>query len=134
MRLRVSGEGEAGMRHATAGDLYVTIYVQEDEQFHREGNDLYIDTPIPFALACMGGEYDVPTLEGTVTLTIPAGTQGGTIFRVKDKGLPDVHGSHRGSLYVKTQISVPKKLTKKQKEALIEFADGMEKKKGWFSF
>ncbi len=134
MRLRIAGEGEAGMRHGTAGDLYVTVYVQEDEQFHREGTDLYVDVAIPFALACIGGEYEVPTLEGTATLTISAGTQGGTVFRVKDKGLPDIHGGHQGSLYVKTQIAVPKKLTKKQKEALIEFAEGMEKKKGWFSF
>ncbi|MBI4016797.1 MAG: molecular chaperone DnaJ [Candidatus Aenigmarchaeota archaeon] len=132
MRLRISGEGEAGTRGAGAGDLYVTVYVEEDERFKRDGQDLYTDTQISFALACLGGNAEIPTLEGTETLRIPAGTQGGTVFRIKEKGLPNVHGNSTGNLYVKVQIAVPKKLTKKQTEILKEFEGQTPDKKGWF--
>ncbi|MBI4148757.1 molecular chaperone DnaJ [Candidatus Woesearchaeota archaeon] len=132
MRLRVAGEGEAGLRGTRAGDLYVTVFVQEDKRFTRDGQDLYTDLPISFATACVGNDVEVPTIDGTVTLTIPAGTQGGTVFRVKGKGLPGLRGEGTGSLYVKTQIAVPKKLTKKQAELLKEFDGQTNDKKGWF--
>lgn len=131
MRLRISGEGEAGVRGAPAGDLYVSVVVEDDERFARDGQDLSLEIPIGFSLACLGGEIEIPTLEEPVTLKIPAGTQGGTVFRLKNHGLPSVHGGGRGSLFVKTQIEVPKKLTKKQTEALKEFENDT-KKKGWF--
>ena len=132
MRLRVAGEGEAGARNASAGDLYVTVYVKDDEQFKRDGNDVYVDVSISFALACLGGGLEVPTLDGSTTLNIPSGTQGGTVFRIKGKGLPDIHGNSQGHEYVKVQIVVPAKLSKKQREVLVEFSDEADKKKGWF--
>ncbi|MBI4450419.1 molecular chaperone DnaJ [Candidatus Woesearchaeota archaeon] len=130
-RLRVPGQGEAGERGASAGDLYVIIHVEEHELFSRDGNDIQLKAPISFAAACLGGELEVPTLEGKTTIKIPAGTQTGTTFRLAGKGIPDVHGRGTGAELVTVQVEVPKKLTAKQKELLQEFEGLSGKKKGW---
>jgi len=128
-RLRVTGEGEAGEKDAAQGDLYIVIHVQTHDIFERQGNDLYMDQEIPFALAAVGGEIQIPTLDSKIKLKIPAGTQGGTIFRIRGEGIPDIHSSHRGDQKVVVSIEVPKKLSKKQKELLKEFSE--EDKKGF---
>ncbi len=134
MRLRVAGEGEAGERGGPHGDLYVLIHVKEHKIFKRVGNDIGIEAPITFAEASLGTIIEVPTLEGTAKLKIPAGTQPGIIFRMKGKGIPDVHGYGTGSQNVKVIVQVPEKLTKKQKELLKQFDKeaGNKKKKRFF--
>jgi len=126
-RLRVAGEGEAGERGIPSGDLYVIMRIKPHKTFERKAQDLYMQQKISYATACLGGEVEVPTLDGEETLKIPAGTQGGTVFRMKNKGLPSLRG-HQGHQYVHVDIEVPKKLSKKQKELLAEF-DGKKKKK-----
>ena len=129
MRLRVQGEGEAGERGRQSGDLYVTVHVRSHNTFTREDNDLSCTVPVSFVTAALGGEIDVPTLEGEVAIDIPEGTQPDTVFRIKNKGMPSVHGGH-GSLHVKVSVEIPKKLSKKQRELLQEFEKAG--KKGWF--
>lgn len=131
-RLRVSGKGEAGEKGASHGDLYVNIHVKKHKYFERRGNDIYVHVPIPFVTAALGGEVEVPTLKGNVTIKIPSGTQGGKTFRLKGKGIPDLHGYSSGDENVIVQIDVPKKISKKQKELLEEFDGTVKtKKKGW---
>ncbi|HLD18856.1 MAG TPA: molecular chaperone DnaJ [Candidatus Nanoarchaeia archaeon] len=120
-RLRVSGEGEAG-QGGSPGDLYVVIEVESHELFERRGNDIFIEAAIPFTTASLGGEIEVPTLEGKAILKIPSGTQSNTFFRIRDHGIPDVNSGESGSEFVKIVIEVPKNLTKKQKELLSQFA------------
>jgi len=129
--LRVAGEGEAGQKGAATGDLYIVMYVKEHEVFERHGDDLYIKFPIPFSVAAAGGEIDVPTLDGKAKLKIPSGTQNNTIFRMRGKGIPYLHGSGIGNQNVEVIVDVPKRLSKKQKELLKEF-DEESKKKGFF--
>ncbi len=129
--LRVMGEGEAGEKGANAGDLYVIVHVKEHDVFEREGDDININIDVPFTLAALGGEIDVPTLKGKAKLNIPAGTQSNTVFRMKDKGIPHLHGRGIGSENVEVVIKVPERLTKKQKELLKEF-EKESKKKGFF--
>ena len=114
MRLRVPGEGEAGANGGSSGDLYVFIEVKEHAFFERRGADLYCNVPISIAQAALGAEIKVPTINGEDSLTIPEGTQPGTLFRRKGKGLPDPHGG-KGDLYVNVRVVVPSKLTKEQK-------------------
>tara|TARA_Y100000310_G_scaffold341089_1_gene439091 strand:- start:25712 stop:26821 length:1110 start_codon:yes stop_codon:yes gene_type:complete len=130
--LRVTGEGEAGEKGAPTGDLYVVIYVKEHEVFERQGDDIYIKIPIPFTIASLGGEIEVPTLNEKAKLKIPAGTQNNTIFRMKGKGIPYLHGSGQGNENVEVVIEVLGKLSKKQKEILKEFDKESKKKKGFF--
>ena len=118
MRLRVPGEGEPGANGGPAGDLYVFIEVSEHPFFERRGADLYCNVPISIAQAALGAEIRVPTLHGDESLSIPEGTQPGTLFRKKGKGLPDPHGG-KGDLYVNVRVAIPSKLTKEQK-ALFE--------------
>lgn len=118
MRLRVPGEGEPGANGGPAGDLYAFIEVSEHSFFERRGADLYCSVPISIAQAALGAEIRVPTLHGDESLSIPEGTQPGTLFRKKGKGLPDPHGG-KGDLYVNVRVAVPSKLTKEQK-ALFE--------------
>jgi molecular chaperone DnaJ len=132
-RLRVSGRGEAGQRGSPAGDLYISLFVRPHKTFERHGNDIFLDAPITFVTAALGGEIEVPTLEGTAKLKIPAGTQSETVFRMKEHGIPSLRGRGKGSQKVKVTISVPKKLSKKQKDLLKEFSKSLGKKKGWFS-
>lgn len=129
-RLRVQGKGEAGEKGASNGDLYVDICVKKHEHFERHGNDIYVNAQVPFATAALGGEIEVPMLDGKKSIKIPAGTQGGKTFRMKGKGLPDLHDHEIGDLNVIVQIDVPKKLSSRQKELLKEFAENT-KKKGW---
>ena len=122
-RLRSSGNGEAGIRGGQNGDLYVVIHVKEHEVFEREESNLYCDLPISFAMAALGGELTVPTLHGDTSLKIPAGTQSGTAFKLRGKGMPELSGGSIGDLLVRTVIAVPKKLTPEQKHKLQEFAE-----------
>ena len=130
--LRVTGEGEAGEKGAPAGDLYIVIHIKEHDTFERNGDDVYVKVPIPFAIAALGGEMEVPTLDGKASLKIPAGTQNNTIFRMKGKGIPYLHGSGQGNENVEVVIEVPEKLSKRQKELLEEFESESKKKKGIF--
>ncbi len=132
MRLRLTGEGEAGERGATAGDLYATVHVRAHKIFVRDGNDLRIEIPISFGIAALGDEIEVPTLDGPETLKIPAGTQPGTVFRLKARGMPNVRGHGTGNLLVTVNIKVPEKLTSRQKELIQELEGESKKKKGWF--
>jgi molecular chaperone DnaJ len=125
MRLRASGDGEAGMQGAPAGDLHIFITVKEHEIFERSGDDLACDVPIKFTLAALGGSIEIPTLgEGAknTKLKIPAGTQDGTVFRIRSRGMPNLHSGQRGDQLVRIHIEVPKKLTKDQKGKLEDFA------------
>ncbi len=114
MRLRVSGEGEIGSNNGPAGDLYVSVQVKEHDIFTREGDDVHVTVPISFTQAVLGDEIEVPTLDGEALLKVPSGTQSETTFRMKDKGMPNVHGHYRGDQLVKVRVQIPKKLTKKQ--------------------
>lgn len=120
--LRISGAGEAGERGAPAGDLYVVVHVKPDKRFEREGANLYTDVDISFPLAALGGEIQVPSLEGPVHLKIPAGTQPGVHFRVTGHGLPHLKARSRGDLYVRVQVVVPKKLGKEEKRLIQDLA------------
>jgi molecular chaperone DnaJ len=122
LRLRIRGEGGAGVRGGPKGDLYIVMYVQPDEIFERHGNDLLCELPVSFSQAALGAEVDVPTLNGKVKMRLPAGTQSGKIFRLRSKGLPDVHGGRRGDELVKTVVETPTGLNGKQKQLLQEFA------------
>ncbi len=122
MRLRLAGEGEAGIAGGPAGDLYVVISVARHPLFERDGQHLQTEVPIPFAQATLGGEIEVPTLEGKVDLRIPEGTQSGKVFRLRGKGLPHVHGSGRGDQFVRIFVEVPSKLSARARELLEEFA------------
>jgi molecular chaperone DnaJ len=121
-RLRVSGEGGAGRRGGPPGDLYVVIHVKRHEIFTRDGDDIYMDLPISFTQAALGAELEVPTLNGKVRLKIPEGTQSGTYFRLRGKGIPHLRGFGTGNQHVRVVVKVPKKLSPKQKELLREFA------------
>jgi len=131
--LRIVKEGEAGEKGAEPGDLYIIIYVKEHDIFERQGDDIYVKIPIPFTIAALGGEVEVPTLEEKAKLKIPAGTQNNTIFRMKGKGIPYLHGHGTGNENVEVIVEVPEKLSKKQKEILKEFEKESKKKKGIFS-
>jgi molecular chaperone DnaJ len=129
-RLRVTGEGEAGIAGGPPGDLYVVMVLREHPLFRREGTDLHLEVPIPFVQAALGGEIDVPTLDGRVKLSIPEGTQSGRVLRLRGKGLPPLQPrldpeqlkKMRGDLYVKVFVEVPTKLNSRQRELLEEFA------------
>ncbi|GLP97091.1 molecular chaperone DnaJ [Paraferrimonas sedimenticola] len=120
-RVRLSGEGEAGEYGAPAGDLYVQVHVQEHPIFERDGNNLYCEVPISFTNAALGGEIEVPTLDGKVKLKIPTETQTGRMFRMRGKGVKSVRSHAVGDLICKVLIETPVKLTDKQKELLEEF-------------
>ncbi len=123
-RIRVSGEGEPGMRGGSNGDLYVEISVRDHELFERQEEDIYCETPITFTTAALGGEVEIPTVQGPATFKVPAGTQNGDMHRISGKGMPSLRkrGSF-GSHHVRFHIEVPKKLTAEQKELLEKFAD-----------
>ena len=119
-QLRVRGEGEVGT--AGRGDLYLSIGVKSHSVFQRQGNDVYMQLPVSFVKAALGAEVSVATLNGTVAMKIPAGTQSGKTFRLKAKGMPDVHGGGQGDQYVQVMLHVPEHLTGEQKRLLEEFA------------
>ena len=122
-RLRSTGGGEAGSRGGGTGDLYVVIHLREHAIFTRDGSDLHCRMPIPFATAALGGEVEIPTLSGPVKLKVPAGTQGGSDFRVKGHGMPHLQSHGKGDLHVKLEVEVPSKLNPEQRQALETFAE-----------
>jgi len=122
-RLRSSRNGEAGQHGAPPGDLYVVIHIKEHAIFQREGEHLYCEVPLPFSTAALGGEIDVPTLDGSARLKIAAGTQGGTTFRLRGKGVAQLHAHARGDLLARVMVEVPTRLNSEQKRKLKEFAD-----------
>jgi molecular chaperone DnaJ len=122
-RLRSVGNGEAGLRGGAAGDLYVVLHVKADEIFQREGDDLICDVPISFVDAALGADVEVPTLTGKAQIRIPAGTQNGTVFRLKGKGVKNVEGYGLGDLHVRVHVEVPTHLNSAQKGKLQEFAE-----------
>ena len=122
-RLKLRGEGEsAPMAGGAPGDLYVVIQVEAHPIFVRDQLDIICDVPISFVQAALGSEIDVPTLDGKVKMKIPPGTQSGKLFRMKGKGIRDVHGAHQGDQHVRVTVETPTRLTAKQKELLKEFA------------
>ncbi|NLM37471.1 MAG: molecular chaperone DnaJ [Firmicutes bacterium] len=129
-RLRVAGEGEAGERGGPPGDLYVYITVKPHPIFKRTENDLVLEHKISFAQAALGAVIEVPTLEGTATLRIPEGTQPGTLFRIRGKGIPYLHGSGRGDELVRVRIEVPTKLNPAQREAIRQVAEAFGEEVG----
>jgi molecular chaperone DnaJ len=118
-QLRLQGEGEAGSAGGPAGHLYVVIHVQEHEFFRRDGVNLFCEIPVNFPTVALGGEIQVPTLDGPETVKVPEGTQTGTTLRLRGKGLADVNGRGKGDLFATVQVQTPKKLTKEQR-ALVE--------------
>jgi molecular chaperone DnaJ len=123
MRLRVAGEGEAGLAGGRPGDLYVVISVAKHPVFEREGPNLNCEVPITFTQAALGSDVDVPTLSGKVNLKIPEGTQSGKTLRLRGKGLPSLRGSKKGDQFVRIFVEVPTKLSSKQRKILQQFAD-----------
>jgi len=121
-RLKLRNEGEPGRNGGPSGDLYVVISVREHPLFVRQENDIICEVPISFPQAALGGEIEVPTLEGKMKLKIPHGTQSGTVMRLRGKGAPNLHGSGRGDQLVRLAVETPRKLTTKQRELLEEFA------------
>jgi molecular chaperone DnaJ len=119
--IRLSGEGELGMRGGPPGDLYVYLKVDEHPLFQRDGQDVICAVPISFSQAALGCEIDVPTLTGSMKLKIPAGTQPGHVFKLKGKGFPYLRGSGMGDQLCRIMVEVPTRLTAKQKELLQEF-------------
>jgi molecular chaperone DnaJ len=121
-RLRSSGNGDAGPKGGTAGDLYVVISIKDHDLFERDGHDLHCNVPLGYPVAALGGELAVPTLEGRVNVKVPAGTQNGAVFRLKAQGMKHLESDRKGDLYVHVQIAVPTKLTAEQREKLQEFS------------
>ncbi len=122
-RLRLANEGEHGERGGSPGDLYIVLTVKPHAIFRREEDDVICEVPVSFSQAALGAEIDVPTIEGTVKIKIPAGTQTGKTFRLKHKGIASLHGGRRGDEQVIIRVETPTRLTKRQKELLQEFAD-----------
>jgi molecular chaperone DnaJ len=122
-RVRLSGMGEPGDRGGQAGDLYVTVIVREHPLFQREDYEVFCEVPISFTHAALGAKIDVPTLDGKVKMTIPAGTQSGKVFRLKGKGIPHLHSQQRGDQHVRVTIETPTDLSSKQRELLEKFAE-----------
>src|SRR3974390_1588613 len=121
-RIRLAGEGEAGLRGGPAGDLYIFLEVAPHEFFQREGADLHCRVPVSMVAAALGGEFEVPTIEGGKTrVKVPEGTQSGRRFRLQGKGMPVLRGRQSGDMYVQVVVETPQNLTKKQRELLNEF-------------
>lgn len=121
-RLRSGGNGEAGAAGGNAGDLYIVLTVKEHELFERQGDDLFCEIPIKFTLATLGGTIEVPTLFGKASLKIPASTQSGTTFRLRDKGIPSLRGGRQGDQLVRVHVEVPTALSGEQRKLLEDFA------------
>lgn len=137
--LAVRGQGDSGLNGGPAGDLQVTINVRPDTLFKRDGYDIHCEIPLTYTQAVFGDELIVPTIDGKVKYTIVEGTQPGTVFRLKGKGVPALNGRGRGDQYVEVTVEVPKNLNKNQKELLRSFEDSLskdnkqyEKRKGFF--
>ena len=137
-RIRLAGEGEAGADGGPSGDLYVQVAVRDHEFFQRDGRDLYCEVPIGIVEACLGGELEVPTLDGRVKLKVPEGTQNGKLFRLRGKGVTSVRGGPPGDLLCRVVVETPVNLNHRQKEMLQEFQASMTgtkhspKQSSWF--
>ena len=139
-RIRLAGEGEAGVNGGPAGDLYVVVSVREHKIFQRDGKNLYCEVPISFVDAALGGELEVPTLDGRVKLKIPEGAQTGKLFRLRGKGVTPVCGGSAGDLLCRVVVETPVNLTKRQRELLEELRQTLEaegssqspRAKSWF--
>jgi len=121
-KLRSAGNGEAGVNGGPGGDLYIVIHVKDHEIFERQGDDLFCEIPVKFTLAALGGTIEVPTLSGRASLKIPTGTQSGTTFRLKGRGLPGLRSGQPGDQLVRVQVEVPTHLTPEQRKKLEDFA------------
>lgn len=135
--ISLRGQGNAGKNGGSAGDLLITVMVQPDETFRREGVDVFCDAPITFAQAVLGATLEIPTIDGKVKYDLPEGTQTGKVFRLRGKGIPVLNGRGRGDQYVTVNVETPRNLTKEQKEALRSFSDMLgesnyEKRKSFF--
>ena len=122
-RIRLAGEGEAGEQGAPAGDLYVQVQVRQHPIFEREDNNLFCEVPINFAMAALGGEIEVPTLDGRVKLKVPPETQTGKLFRMRGKGVKSVRGGNQGDLLCRVVVETPVKLNERQKQLLQELEE-----------
>jgi molecular chaperone DnaJ len=122
-RLRSLGSGEAGLRGGASGDLYVILHVKPHDVFQRDGDDLLCEVPVSFVAAALGADIEVPTLTGQAQIRIPAGTQTGTVFRLKGKGVRNVEGYGHGDLHVRVHVEVPTHLNAAQKQKLQEFSE-----------
>jgi molecular chaperone DnaJ len=125
-RVRLSGEGEAGRNGGPPGDLYVEVHVREHAIFEREGEHLSCEVPVSFATAALGGAVDVPTLEGDVSLKIPAETQSGRVFRLRDKGVKPVRGGARGDLFCRVVVETPVHLSGEQRELVRQLDESLQ--------
>ena len=129
--IRLSGQGSNGVNGGPSGDVLLTVSVRPDPLFVRDEYDIHVDIPITFAQAALGDEIVVPTIDGKVKYTVPEGTQTGTVFRLKGKGVKRLNSSSRGDQYVRVYVEVPSKLTKKQKDALRAFEETLEDDKNY---
>ena len=140
MRIRSAGNGEPGVNNGPAGDLYVEIHIRAHPVFEREGDDLHCQMPISMAIACLGGEIQVPTLSGKATFDVPEGTQTGRTFRLRGKGIKGLRSSLPGDLYIHVQVETPVKLNEAQRKLIKEFDESLKagghkhspQEKGWF--
>ena len=123
--ISIRGQGNAGKNGGPAGDLLITITVRPHELFRREGTSVLCEAPITFTQAVLGAELEIPTIDGKVKYTLPEGTQSGTTFRLKGKGIPELNGRGRGDQYVTVYIETPRNLNREQKEALKKFAESV---------
>ena len=135
--ISLRGQGNAGKNGGPAGDLLITVMVRPHELFRRDGVDVFCEAPITFAQAVLGAELEIPTIDGKVKYSIPEGTQTGTVFRLKGKGIPVLNGRGRGDQYVTVTIETPRNLNKEQREALRRFSETLgesnyEKRKSFF--
>jgi molecular chaperone DnaJ len=128
-QLRLQTEGEAGSAGGPAGHLYVVVHVQEHAFFRRDGMNLFCEIPVNFTTVALGGDIQVPTLDGPETVKVPEGTQTGTTLRLKGKGMPDVGGRGRGDLFATVQVRTPKKLTRDQRKLVEQLAEALPKEK-----
>ena len=127
MQIRLTGEGDVGTNGGGPGNLYIHVSVKGHRHFQRDGDDLIYVLPLNFAQAALGDEVEVPTLGGSEALKIPAGTQPGTTFRIKGKGVPQLNGHRRGDLIVPVKLEVPTSLDARQRKLLDELARTMDK-------
>jgi molecular chaperone DnaJ len=126
-RIRLSGEGEAGRNGGPPGDLYVEIRVKPHKIFEREGSNISCEVPVSIATATLGGEVELPTLDGNVSLKIPGGTQSGKVFRLRGKGVTTVRDHRKGDLFAMVAVETPVNLTAEQKELLEKFDESLRK-------
>ena len=137
MQIPLRKQGEPGLRGGENGDLYIFVTVKPHKLFTRENYDLYCDVTVSFTQAALGGEIDVPTLNGMIKHNLPEGTQPGTVIRLRGQGIQNLRGAGKGDLYIKVNVEIPRKLTDKQKELLMQFDETLtgkeyEAKKSFF--